>query len=42
MQNLMQTRCSILAPIADKTKYKVEKALVYKQGMLTAWCHAAD
>jgi hypothetical protein len=27
MQNLMQT-CSILPSIADKTKHKVEKALV--------------
>jgi hypothetical protein len=28
MQNLMQTRCSILPAIADKTKQVVEKALV--------------
>jgi hypothetical protein len=27
-QNLMQTCCSILPSIADKTKHKVEKALV--------------
>jgi hypothetical protein len=27
-QNLMQTRCSILPSIADRTKYEVEKALV--------------
>jgi hypothetical protein len=27
MQNLMQTRCSIL-PSADKTKHEVEKTLV--------------
>jgi hypothetical protein len=28
MQNLMQTGCSILPSIADKTKHEVEKALV--------------
>jgi hypothetical protein len=28
MPNLMQTRCSILAPIADKMKHEIEKALV--------------
>jgi hypothetical protein len=28
MQNLMQTRCSILPSFADKTKHKFEKALV--------------
>jgi hypothetical protein len=27
-QNLIQTRCSILPSIADKTKQEVEKALV--------------
>jgi hypothetical protein len=27
-QNLMQTHCSILPSIADKTKHEVEKALV--------------
>jgi hypothetical protein len=27
-QNLMQTRCSILPSIADKTKHEVEKAFV--------------
>jgi hypothetical protein len=28
MQDFMQTRCYILPSITDKTKYKVEKALV--------------
>jgi hypothetical protein len=27
-QNLMQTHCSILPSIADKTKHEVEKALM--------------
>jgi hypothetical protein len=28
MQNCMQTHCTILPSIADKTKHKVEKALM--------------
>jgi hypothetical protein len=38
IQNLMQTHCSILPSIADKTKHKVQKTLV----VFTARCHAAD
>jgi hypothetical protein len=34
MQNLMQTRCSILPSIADKTKHKVEKASVLWKWLL--------
>jgi hypothetical protein len=30
MQNLMQTRCSILQSIADKTKQEVEKSIRVK------------
>jgi hypothetical protein len=41
-QNLMQTRCSILPFIANKTKHEVEKALVQKHYLFTARCHAAD
>jgi hypothetical protein len=42
MQNLMQTYCSILPSIADKTKREVEKALMLKQCVFTVWCHVAD
>jgi hypothetical protein len=41
-KNLMQTRCSILPSIVDKMTHTVEKALVYKQCIFTAWCHMAD
>jgi hypothetical protein len=40
-QNLMQTRCSILPSIADKTKYEVEKVFVWKQCEFRARCHVA-
>jgi hypothetical protein len=39
---LMQTCCSILPSIADKTKHKVEKAHVQKQCVFTVWCHVVD
>jgi hypothetical protein len=42
MQNLMQTRCSILPSIADKMKQEVENALVQKQRVFTVKCHVAD
>jgi hypothetical protein len=42
MQNLMQTRCSILPSIADKTKHEVEKAIVQEQCLFTARYNAAD
>jgi hypothetical protein len=35
----MQTRCSILPSIADKTKHEVEKGLVWKQCVFTARWH---
>jgi hypothetical protein len=38
----MQTRCSILPSIADKTKHGVEKALMYKQHVFKELCHVAD
>jgi hypothetical protein len=41
-QNMMQTRCSILPSITDKTKHEVEKALMQKQCMFTAQCEVAD
>jgi hypothetical protein len=31
-----------LASIADKTKYKVERALVYKQLVITGRCHVEE
>jgi hypothetical protein len=41
-KNLIQTCCSILPSIADKTKHKVNKTLLYKQCVFTARCHVAD
>jgi hypothetical protein len=41
-KNLMQTCCSILPSITDKTKYEVKKALMKKQCVFIAWCHVAD
>jgi hypothetical protein len=41
-QSFMQTRCSILPSIADKTKHKKSKKHSCKNNVFTAQFHVAD